>query len=248
MSLCRESNYLALARSFLTGTSELVSQGDFENSIAKLGMPSMLRGNAMAVKESSWSDIGGLVDVKTSLRRLIEWPMRYRASFKRLGLSPPRGILLYGPPGCSKTSLVKVHYPITKVIASVSKASFFPMAASSMFSSLVGESEAGSIYLLIIVRALFRNACAASPSIIFLDEMEALVGKRSFGGSSGDAVQERILSALLNEMDGIENVANVLVLVIFGFIKGATNRPDLIDAALLRPGRFDKVIYVYIKS
>ncbi|KAI8853831.1 P-loop containing nucleoside triphosphate hydrolase protein, partial [Chytridium lagenaria] len=141
----------------------------------------------------------------------VEWPLAHRDTFARLGLKPPRGVLLYGPPGCSKTTLVKV-------IAATSGATFLALNGAEIFSSFLGESER-------TVRETFHRARLSAPTVIFLDEVDALVGKRALGGnSSGDAVQERILSTLLNEMDGVEEAKDVLVVV--------------------RPGRFDKVIYV----
>jgi transitional endoplasmic reticulum ATPase len=167
----------------------------------------------------------------------------YKDSFTRLGLKPPRGILLYGPPGCSKTTLVKV-------IASSANVAFLSINGAQIYSPFVGDSEKIGkpfdflvkymyLSLLHVVRTTFQKARASAPSIIFLDETEAIVGKRNMGngGSSGDSVQERVLSTLLNEMDGVEGADSVLVV-------GATNRPDMLDAALLRPGRFDRLVYV----
>ncbi|KAJ3208467.1 hypothetical protein HDU67_006709 [Dinochytrium kinnereticum] len=173
-----------------------------------------------------WGDVGGLDGVKRRLRQAVEWPILYAETFERLGLRPPRGILLYGPPGCSKTTLVKI-------IAATSGATFLAINGAEIFSSYVGDSERA-------VRLTFQRARASAPSVIFLDEVESIVGKRGMeagkvgSGGEGDPVQERILSTLLNEMDGIEAAKDVLVV-------GATNRPDMIDAALMRPGRFDKV-------
>ncbi|RUS32091.1 hypothetical protein BC938DRAFT_476315 [Jimgerdemannia flammicorona] len=176
------------------------------------------------------------------LRQAVEWPIKHRATFERLGLRPPRGILLYGPPGCSKTTLVKV-------IASTSGASFLSVNSAQLYSPYVGDSEKISRYIPLIsvicqrfvskVRSTFQKARSAFPSVIFFDEIDAIVGKRNlgYGSGSGDNVQERVLSMLLNEMDGVESATSVLVV-------GATNRPDMLDAALLRPGRFDRLVYV----
>ncbi|GBC08064.1 hypothetical protein RclHR1_00790014 [Rhizophagus clarus] len=179
-------------------------------------------------EEKNWDDIGGLDSVKKQLRQAIEWPLQYNNTFKKLGLKPPKGILLYGPPGCSKTTLVKV-------IASVSGAMFLSVNGAQLYSPYVGDSEK-------IIQSMFQRARASNPSIIFFDEVDAIVGKRSFGEGNnsirnGYSVQERVLSMLLNEMDGIEIATSILVV-------GATNRPDMLDAALLRPGRFDRLIYV----
>lgn len=160
------------------------------------------------------------------MKQAVEWPLLYKDSFAKLGLKPPRGILLYGPPGCSKTTLVKV-------IASSANVAFLSINGAQLYSPFVGDSEK-------IVRTTFQKARASAPSIIFLDETEAIVGKRNMGNggsSGGDSVQERVLSTLLNEMDGVESAESVLVV-------GATNRPDMLDAALMRPGRFDQAIYV----
>ncbi|KAI8581192.1 hypothetical protein K450DRAFT_172549 [Umbelopsis ramanniana AG] len=209
MALCREA----------TMFSELsVTIDDFAASMSKVG-PSIQRGYETVVEKKGWDDIGGLEDVKKKLKQATEWPLLHKETFKRLGLKPPRGILLFGPPGCSKTTLVKV-------IASVSGATFLSINGAQIYSPFV-------------VRSTFQKARSAAPSVIFLDEIEAIVGKRNLGsgGSGSDSVQERVLSTLLNEMDGVELASSVLVI-------GATNRPDMLDAALMRPGRFDKIIYV----
>ncbi|CAG8513339.1 15732_t:CDS:2 [Funneliformis caledonium] len=190
-------------------------------------MPSIQRGFQVNFEETNWDDIGGLDMVKKKLKQAVEWPLKYRNTFKKLGLRPPRGILLYGPPGCSKTTLVKV-------IASVSGATFLSINGAQLYSPYVGDSEK-------IIRSIFQRARASSPSVLFLDEIDAIVGKRSLGErggtGNGDSVQERVLSMLLNEMDGVETATSILIM-------GATNRPDMLDAALLRPGRFDRLIYV----
>jgi transitional endoplasmic reticulum ATPase len=201
-----------------------VTQAAIESALQSV-RPALLRSSTLNIEYLTWSNIGGLDLVKKKLQQYIEWPFKFPQKFMQMGLEPIKGILLYGPPGCSKTT-------IAKVIASVSNSAFFTMSGSNMYSSMVGESEAN-------IRTMFKTASASSPSIIFLDEVECLVGKRS-SSTDGDPVQERILSTLLNEMDGIENIKNVIVL-------GATNRPDLIDDALLRPGRFDKIIHVCLR-
>ncbi|KAG9301685.1 hypothetical protein G9A89_016756 [Geosiphon pyriformis] len=203
---------------------------DFENAMGTV-RPSLQRGFYLEIEKTTWEDIGGLEDVKKKLKQAVEWPIKYRQTFERLGLLPPRGILLYGPPGCSKTTLVKV-------IASTSGATFLSLNGAQLYSSLLGDSEKH-------IRVTFQRARSATPSIVFFDEIDAIVGKRLMGetyrdgtsGGGGDSVQERVLSMLLNEMDGVESATSVLVV-------GATNRPDMLDAALLRPGRFDKLVYV----
>jgi len=170
-----------------------------------------------------WEDIAGLDDIRDLLIRNIEWPLKYPDTYVRLGLKPPRGILLYGPPGCSKTT-------IAKILASTTNSSFYSLNGAQIFSAFVGESEK-------IIRDLFSRARMSSPSIIFLDELEAIVGSRGFSSSTQDVSRDRVLSTLLNEMDGIEVAKGILVI-------GATNRPDRIDAALMRPGRLDKTIFI----
>lgn len=179
-------------------------------------------------EDSSWQNIGGYSDIKELLTQAIYWPLCYPDTFSRLGLHPPRGVLLYGPPGCSKTNLAR------HVAQQWPEIHFLSVRASELYSCYVGESEK-------YVRELFQHARSKVPCVLFLDELDALVGKRDIGGrASGttDIVQERILSALLNEMDGIETLQDGVL------VMAATNRLDRIDDALLRPGRFDKLIHV----
>ena len=189
----------------------------------------------------TWKDIAGIDEIKDELKRFIEWPLKHSEAYERMGLVAPKGVLLYGPPGCSKTT-------IAKAIANESGFTFYSLNGAALYSCFVGESEQqskfkkilGRFIYIFVVRDVFQCARMTSPSVIFFDEIDAIVGKRSseFGGNSGgDSVQERVLSTLLNEMDGVSGGKNVLVI-------GATNRRDLIDEALLRPGRFDKHIYV----
>lgn len=177
--------------------------------------------------QMEWNDVGGYQDIKNLLIQSICWPLQYPKTFDRLGLNSPRGILLHGPPGCSKTSIAR------HVAQQWYHVEFLLVRASELYSCYVGESEQ-------YVRALFKHARSKSPCILFFDELDALVGKRSLDDSSAskDNVQERILSSLLNEMDGIESLDRGIL------IMGATNRLDRIDSALLRPGRFDKLVHV----
>ncbi|KAI7903084.1 P-loop containing nucleoside triphosphate hydrolase protein [Cokeromyces recurvatus] len=224
-SMCRQAAMFAVQRASKQKDTEVfVNMSDFKSAFSIVG-PSMQRGFQVQVDKKNWTDVGGLEEVKKRLKQAVEWPLLYKDAFKRLGLKPPRGILLYGPPGCSKTTLVKV-------IASSANVAFLSINGAQLYSPFVGDSEK-------IVRTTFQKARASAPAIIFLDETEAIVGKRDMGngGSSGDSVQERVLSTLLNEMDGVESAESVLVV-------GATNRPDMLDAALMRPGRFDQAIYV----
>jgi transitional endoplasmic reticulum ATPase len=182
--------------------------------------PSAMREVLVESPNVKWSDIGDLEDVKQQLMESIEWPIKYPEVFEYAKTKPPKGILLYGPPGTGKTLLAKA-------IASESEANFVSIKGPELLSKWVGESEKG-------VRETFRKAKQAAPSIIFFDEIDAITPQR--GGGFGDShVTERVISQILTELDGLEELRNVVVLA-------ATNRPDIIDPALLRPGRFDRLI------
>ncbi len=168
-----------------------------------------------------WEDIGGLEHTKQSLKEAVEWPLKHRESFERMGIRPPRGILLYGPPGTGKTLLAKA-------VAKESEANFINIKGPSLLSMWVGKSEEG-------IRKVFERARQVAPCIIFFDEMDALASKR--GLEMGTKVTERVLNQLLAEMDGLEGLKDVTII-------GATNRPDMLDPAILRPGRFDRVLLV----
>jgi len=198
-----------------------VTKEDFDDAL-KMVEPSAMREVLIEVPNVRWSDVGGLEDVKQELSEAVEWPLRHPDSFKRMGIEPPRGILLYGPPGTGKTLLARA-------VATESEANFIAIKGPELLSKWVGESERG-------VRETFRKARMAAPAIIFFDEIDALVPRR--GSGFGDAhVTERVISQLLTELDGLEKLENVVVIA-------ATNRPDLIDPALLRPGRFDRLVLV----
>ena len=183
--------------------------------------PTAMREVFIETPNVSWDEVGGLEGVKQSLIEAVEWPLKNPEMFTRLGITPPKGILLHGPPGCGKTLLARA-------VASESEANFISVRGPEIFSKWVGESEKA-------IREIFRKARMAAPSIIFFDEFDALVPSRGMGSDS--RVTERVISQLLTEIDGLLSLQNVLVIA-------ATNRPDIIDPAVLRPGRFDRRVYV----
>ena len=180
--------------------------------------PSAIREVFVEVPDVGWDDVGGLQDVKQRLREAVEWPMKYGDLFRSFHLSPPKGLLLSGPPGCGKTL-------IAKALASETEVNFISVKGPELMSMYVGESERG-------VREVFHKARQALPCIVFFDELDAMASTRGGGGHQDAGVGGRVLSQLLTELDGIEELKGVLVLA-------ATNRRDLLDPALLRPGRFD---------
>jgi transitional endoplasmic reticulum ATPase len=200
----------------------IVTMQDFTDVIKEME-PSAMREVFVEVPDVRWEDIGGLSSIKQELQEAVEWPLKYQAVFTYADAMPPKGILLYGPPGTGKTLMAKAA-------ANESEANFISIKGPELLSKWVGESEKG-------VREVFRKARQAAPCIIFFDEIDAIAPRRG-GGFSGDShVTERLISQLLTELDGLEILTNVVVI-------GATNRPDIIDAALLRPGRFDRLLYV----
>ena len=199
----------------------IVTMNDFMDVIKEME-PSAMREVFVEVPDISWDDIGGLESIKQEMQEAVEWPLKYQAIFTFADAMPPKGILLYGPPGTGKTLMAKAA-------ANESEANFISIKGPELLSKWVGESEKG-------VREIFRKARQAAPCIIFFDEIDAIAPKR--GGDFGDShVTERLISQLLTELDGLEILTNVVVI-------GATNRPDIVDAALLRPGRFDRLLYV----
>jgi AAA family ATPase, CDC48 subfamily len=198
----------------------VVTKADFLAAFKEI-TPSGLREIEVEVPEVHWDDIGGLENVKQELREVVEWPLRYPNAFKRLGIEPPKGILLFGPPGTGKTLLAKA-------VATESGANFIAIRGPELLSKWVGESEKA-------VREVFRRARQYAPAVVFFDEIEAIASLR--GSDVETDVTERVVSQLLTEIDGITGLENVVVIA-------ATNRPDLVDPALLRPGRLEKLIYV----
>ncbi len=197
-----------------------VSRGDFAEALKTI-QPSALREVILEIPNVTWDMIGGLEDVKQQLKEAVEWPLKYPDVFKRLGIRPPRGILLYGPPGVGKTLLAKA-------VATESEANFISVKGPEVLSKWVGESEKA-------VREIFRKARETAPCIIFFDELDSIAPRRGIHTDAG--VTDRIVNQLLTEMDGMQSLKGVVVI-------GATNRPDILDPALLRPGRFDRVIFV----
>jgi len=202
----------------------IIHQEDFVDAL-KIVRPSAMREVLVETPNISWNEVGGLDKVKMELKEAVEWPLKHPESFKRLGIRPSRGILLYGPPGTGKTLLAKA-------VAKESEANFIQIKGPSLLSMWVGKSEEG-------VRKVFERARQVAPCVVFFDEIDSLAGKR--GQDAGTKVTERVLNQLLAEMDGLEDLNDVLVI-------GATNRPDMLDTALLRPGRFDKILLVNAPS
>ncbi|PKU44806.1 spermatogenesis-associated protein 5 [Limosa lapponica baueri] len=229
-ALCKEAGLYALRRALgkrpnlldnEVAGSVMIAFNDFLQGMNDV-RPSAMREVAVDVPKVSWSDIGGLEDVKLKLKQAVEWPLKHPDAFIRMGIQPPKGVLLYGPPGCSKTM-------IAKALAHESGLNFLAVKGPELMNKYVGESERA-------VREVFRKARAVSPSILFFDEIDALAVERGNSSGAGN-VADRVLAQLLTEMDGIEQLKDVTILA-------ATNRPDMIDKALLRPGRIDRIIYV----
>lgn len=198
-----------------------VKKKDFDYAM-RMVQPSAMREVMIEIPKASWEDVGGLGEVKKRLKETVEWPLKYPDSFKNMGISPPKGILLYGPPGCGKTLMARA-------VANESESNFISVKGPELLSKWVGESEK-------MIREIFRKAKQVSPTIIFFDEIESLAPSRTMS-SSDSRVGERVVSQMLSEISGLEELHDVVVLA-------ATNRPDIVDSALLRPGRFDKQILI----
>ena len=232
-SLCREAAMKALRRYIPEFNLEeerippeilekmLVIMDDFLSAYREI-TPTAMREVYVEVPQVHWNEVGGLKEVKQELMESVEWPLKKPEVFKKMGIKPPRGILLYGPPGCGKTLLARA-------VATESEANFISIKGPEIFSKWVGESEKA-------IREVFRKGRTAAPAIIFFDELDAIVPRRGLGYSDSGA-SERVISQLLTEIDGIESLQNVLVIA-------ASNRPDILDPAVLRPGRFDRLIFV----
>jgi SpoVK/Ycf46/Vps4 family AAA+-type ATPase len=229
MSLCSEAAMIALRRLHTDATADrIVTMPDITKAMRST-RPSALREFSADVPHTAWSDVGGLSEVKQKLKEVVEWPIKYRDSLQRLGAVAPKGILLCGPPGCSKTLLARA-------VAGEANLNFFSIKGPELLSKFVGESEKS-------IANLFDKARKASPAILFFDEIDGLVCARSSDKpSTGVDVSERVLSQMLQEMDGIQGQADNLIVI------AATNRPDRLDKALLRPGRFDRVVEVGLPS
>ncbi len=217
-ALVREAGLQAAARQ-REEPSPVVAQADFDAALEVVRASSM-EGSTLDIATLTLDDVGDMVEVKAALTEAVLWPLQYPDTFDRLGVAPPRGLLLYGPPGCGKTFLVKA-------IAGSGQANVLSVKGAELLSKWVGESERA-------VRELFRRARESAPSIVFLDEVDALAPVR--GQASDGGTTDRVVAALLTELDGVESLRNVVVI-------GATNRPDLIDPAMLRPGRLERLVY-----
>ncbi|KAM9644878.1 ATPase family gene 2 protein homolog B [Trichechus inunguis] len=253
-ALCREAALCAMLRSDKNQDSSVIDETDFLEAFKKI-QPSSFRSviGLMDIKPVGWEQIGGLDDVKLKLKQSVEWPLKFPREFVRMGLTQPKGVLLYGPPGCAKTTLVRA-------LATSCRCSFVSVSGADLFSPFVGDSER-------VLSQVFRQARANTPAIVFLDEIDSILGSRSVSQTGCD-VHERVLSVLLNELDGVglktierrgnksdrqgkyqelEKSEEVEFQEVFNgnvMIIAATNRPDVLDDALLRPGRLDKIIYI----
>jgi len=231
MAVCREAAMYSLRRILPKINldepipSEIIQEIKIKNNdfIQALNMiePSAMREVMVEIPDTSWDEVGGLEDIKNELKEAVEWPLKYPKLFERAGIRPLNGILLFGPPGCGKTLLAKA-------IATETKTNFITVKGPELFSKWVGESEKS-------VRNIFRKARQSAPSIVYFDEIDAVSASR--GISEGTALRDSIVNQILVEMDGIENRKGIVVIA-------STNRPDMVDSALLRPGRLDRLLYV----
>jgi transitional endoplasmic reticulum ATPase len=220
-ALAREAGVRAALRQMAKPEdTPMVVMADFDQAL-EVVRPTTMAESTLELAAVTLDDVGDMVEVKQTLTESVLWPLTYPDTFARLGVQPPRGVLLYGPPGCGKTYLVKA-------IAGTGRANVLSVKGAELLNKWVGESERA-------VRELFRRAREAAPTLVFLDEVDALAPIR--GQASDGGTTDRVVAALLTELDGVEDLRNVVVI-------GATNRPDLVDPALLRPGRLERMIYV----
>ncbi|WP_445167196.1 AAA family ATPase [Mycolicibacterium sp. Dal123E01] len=220
-ALVREAALRAAARASEDGKPPALTQEDFTGALTVIRPLSRSATEEVSVGSVTLEDVGDMIEVKQALTEAVLWPLQHPDTFARLGVDPPRGVLLYGPPGCGKTFVVRA-------LASSGRLSVHAVKGAELMDKWVGSSEKA-------VRELFRRARDSAPSLVFLDEIDALAPRR--GQSFDSGVTDRVVAALLTELDGIEPLRDVVVL-------GATNRPDLIDPALLRPGRLEKLVFV----
>jgi transitional endoplasmic reticulum ATPase len=220
-ALVREAALRAAARASADGKPPTLTQEDLTGALSVIRPLSRSATEEVSVGSVTLDDVGDMADTKQALTEAVLWPLQHPETFERLGVEPPRGVLLYGPPGCGKTFVVRA-------LASSGRLSVHAVKGAELMDKWVGASEKA-------VRDLFRRARDSAPSLVFLDELDALAPRR--GQSFDSGVTDRVVAALLTELDGIDPLRNVVVL-------GATNRPDLIDPALLRPGRLEKLVFV----
>ncbi len=220
-ALVREAALRAAARASADGKSPALTQDDLAGALSVIRPLSRSATEEVSVGSVTLDDVGDMAETKQALTEAVLWPLQHPETFERLGVEPPRGVLLYGPPGCGKTFVVRA-------LASSGRLSVHAVKGAELMDKWVGASERA-------VRDLFRRARDSAPSLVFLDELDALAPRR--GQSHDSGVTDRVVAALLTELDGIDPLRNVVVL-------GATNRPDLIDPALLRPGRLEKLVFV----
>jgi len=199
-----------------------VTMDHFKHSLVSTN-PSSLRETVVEIPNITWEDIGGLDNIKTELRETVQYPVEHPDEFIKFGMSPSRGVLFYGPPGCGKTLMAKA-------IANECQANFISIKGPELLTMWFGESEAN-------VRNIFQKARQAAPCVLFFDELDSIANKRGNSPGDGSGAGDRVMNQLLTEMDGMSSKKNV-------FIIGATNRPDIIDPAILRPGRLDQLIYI----
>ncbi len=199
-----------------------IGMSDFKEAL-KTTRPSALREVLIEAPSISWEQVGGLNDVKQELKEAVEWPLKHKEEFKKLGVKPPKGVLLYGPPGTGKTLLAKA-------VASETEANFISVKGPELLSKWVGESEKA-------VREIFKKARQASPTIVFFDEIDSIAPRRSASSDNDHNTTERVVNQLLTELDGLQELNDIVIVA-------ATNRPDILDTALLRPGRFDRILLV----